>query len=52
MNKTFTLIFCLIVLGSLTTLNSCKKDDDSAYQLKGRYGNANIISSNTVTLNN
>lgn len=36
-----TFILCLIVLGSLTTLNSCQKDDNSNYQEKGNYGNAN-----------
>ena len=44
MKKLMTFILCLIVLGSLTTMNSCKKetDDDSAYQEKGNYGNSNI----------
>jgi len=56
MKKNITLFIYLIIIGSLATMNSCKKDDDSAYQLKGNYqtagnyGNANITSDQfTVT---
>ena len=50
MKKLFQLVITLFFIGGLLTINSCKKDDDSAYQLKGNYGNANIYSSQyTVT---
>lgn len=43
-------VTCLIFLLSLVIIGSCKKDDDSAYALKGSAGNANIYSTQyTVT---
>ncbi len=50
--KTSKLFLCLAIGSSLLLLNGCKKDDDSTYQPKGTYGNANLTSSSTVTLNN
>jgi hypothetical protein len=50
MKTHFTCIVGLILV-SLTILNSCKKDDDSAYQPVGNYGNANIVNSEVFTLN-
>jgi len=49
MKKNFTLFVYLLIIGSLATLNSCKKDDDSGYQPKGNYGNTNLT---TVQLTN
>jgi hypothetical protein len=40
--KKVKLFACLLMIGSLATLNSCKKDDDSGFQPKGNYGNANV----------
>jgi hypothetical protein len=34
----------LLLLVSMTILNSCKNDDDSAFQPKGNYGNAKMNS--------
>lgn len=51
MRKLITIFCCLIVLGSSLIMNSCKKDDDSAYQLKGNYGNANVINQNYTVYN-
>ena len=42
MKKNITLFVYLLLIGSMTTINSCKKDDDSGYQPKGNYGNSNI----------
>lgn len=44
MKKLMSIIWGLILLGSLTTWNSCKKDDNNEYQPKGNYGNANVTS--------
>lgn len=49
MKKLISIILGLILLGSLTTLYSCKKDD-TEYQPKGAYGNANVTS-HTFTVN-
>ena len=50
MKKNLILIAGLFILSNLITLNGCKKDDDSAFQLKGNYGNANVYSGQfTVT---
>lgn len=46
MKNTKTILMCLMAL----SLFGCKKDDDSAYQPKGNYGNANI-NSMTFTVN-
>jgi len=43
MKKLMKIILGLILLGSLTTWNGCKKDD-TEYQPKGSYGNANVTS--------
>ncbi len=47
--KKFTIFACLLLVGGLMTLNSCKKDDDSGYQPKGNYGNTDM---NTTLLTN
>ncbi len=39
-----TKLFLLMIAISAITFNGCKKDDDSAYQPKGTYGNANVKS--------
>jgi len=44
MKKLKSIILGLILLGSLTIWNSCKKDDNTEYQPKGAYGNANVTS--------
>jgi len=48
MKKTKTKIGILLLIIGVTIFNACKKDE---YQPKGDYGNANISSSTTVTLN-
>jgi hypothetical protein len=42
-----------LMAGAVLTFTSCKKENyDDKYQAKGEYGNASIVTSNTVTLNN
>lgn len=41
--KNIRTIVCLLTVLTITIIG-CKKDDDSAYQPKGSYGNANITS--------
>jgi hypothetical protein len=50
MGKRITLITALL-LSTMIFLNSCKKDDDTAYQPAGNYGNANLVSSQNFVLN-
>lgn len=46
MKNTKTILMCLMAL----SLFGCKKDDDSAYQPKGNYGN-DLITSQTFSVN-
>jgi len=42
--KKVNILSLALMLTLLVGFNSCKKDDDSAYQLKGNYGNADVLS--------
>ena len=49
--KTTTIGLVMLFSVSTVIFNGCKKDNDIEYQPKGSYGNTNITSSTTITLN-